>query len=409
MLCQKNSSQYWDHKISFAIIFYFVASAANSTMKMVLPSLTNYWFLISAFWGIAIIYFFIGVLGEVFRRNSKLLIRSYIIFIFLYGFSYIYATFRGEPTSALLRYSAFLTLAWWIPIGVFSASIYDVKILYRTMYKWSFILSGILLIMFFSHKSNASDYASDYNMYFGFSFVLPTLFHLNEWFEKKKVTLLIIALIEVFIIVIYANRGVLLSVVFFVFARIFIGKQISLTKKLLFAVILSATILILSIYFFEITIKAIGLLESLGLKSRSLGMMLNGTMLSDSSNRDIIWNNSIKLIFEKPLLGWGLGGEFVQLFRMEGGSVIDGSFTPHNSFLQNMVNFGVLGGIFVSILFIKPYLKLNNLSQSDNYSLLLIFSSMVLPCFFTASGLFVKPAAAIMYYLFYHKYNKKTI
>ena len=127
-----------------------------------------------------------------------------------------------------------------------------------------------------------------------------------------------------------------------------------------------------------------------------------------ATNRDIIWEDSKKMIEERPILGWGLGGEFYRLARVEGGENIDNSFTPHNGVMQNLVNFGVVGGLIATIIFIIPYIKLGRIKTQYNQTLILIFGSSIAAIFYSASGFFTNPSAAIFIYLyFFHK--KMTI
>ena len=115
------------------------------------------------------------------------------------------------------------------------------------------------------------------------------------------------------------------------------------------------------------------------------------------------------MIFERPVLGWGLGGEFYRLADYEGAIKVDNSFTPHNGVLQNMVNFGVFIGTIVSLLIIIPYFKIKRIKNIYYHDLVLIFGSAIVAIFYSASGFFTNPMVAIFLYLSYFSCQSKKI
>jgi len=77
---------------------------------------------------------------------------------------------------------------------------------------------------------------------------------------------------------------------------------------------------------------------------------------SDFMNRTINWEAAINLIKEKPLLGYGVGGYFIEGYSRLGDAVY-----PHNLFLELLSETGVIGTTiilgYVLILFIIRNLK----------------------------------------------------
>lgn len=394
--------QLWDRRISMACVSYFVMGVLNSTIKIVLPEypITQYMSLIA---GCVIIFSLIYSIKIVIKRSSNILYGSYFIFLYLYLLSFILILSRGEPIGYMIRGSAFLTLCWWIPVGVYATSVFDKSILYSFFLKASYSILILLAIMFLLHPNNIYG-ETGYNMFFGNNLVIPLLFHLNELIKSKHHKYFILVILELFMMLAYANRGCWIPVLFFLFYTYLINHRLSRAKA--FAVFL--VLIVLFVLCFNVVIDSLfSLMELLGINSRSIEMLMNGAFISDSSNRDIIWNDSMAMIAERPFLGWGLGGEFYHLAMLEGGGVIDSSFHPHNGIIQLFVNFGLLGGIIALLIIIKPFFTIHKIRNTYNRDLCIIWGASFTACFYSASGFFILPNVAIFLYLYY--FNRNSI
>ena len=398
----------YDRKISFYVIFYFIASSCNMAIKNILPIPETLWGVLSMMWGAAIVFFMLRSINEVWRRNSVLLYRSYIVFGFLFMISIALTAFRGEPINMILRDSLFVNYAWWIPVGVYAASVYDKRVLYDTMFKGSFIISIVLLVYF--HLGRVAMTLEDANMYsmtFGFAFILPIILHVSRLFEKFNIWLFLFVLLEVFTLLVFANRGVVLSLVFYL-----TYKFVSISRRSITSFIIIAAMILGSIFFFVASDNLLGsinsVLEANNMSSRTLSMLASDNIADDSGRSDI-WSTCFKMIEEKPILGWGLGGEYYHLAILRGAfasSITSSAYSPHNGIIQAFLNFGIIGGLIVFGLFLRPLFKLKQIRDSTTRELILIVGSAALiPCLISADGLFYKPELAIYLYLFY-EYGK---
>ncbi|GCB34727.1 hypothetical protein KGMB02408_16720 [Bacteroides faecalis] len=246
-----------------------------------------------------------------------------------------------------------------------------------------------------------------YNMFFGFNFVIPTLFHLNEFFQKKNLGYFILIVIDLLLIIVYANRGALLPVFFFIVYKYFFDSKFTLSKVGLS--ILFCLSIVTFVFLGDLFLNSVALvLDDLGIQSRTLLMMLNGSV-TDSTGRNDIWNECFNMIAEKPFWGWGMGGEYYRLAASaENVDVIDNSYHPHNSLIQHFVYFGVIGGLLVNLIFIYPFFKFKSISDKYRRNLVIIFAAVaIIPSFISASNMFIKPAVAIFLYLFYKEYRIK--
>lgn len=395
-----NKTEERDYRLSVGCVLYYLMSVLNATVKTILPD-SGIVSILSPLTGAVILLGFLQCLPAALRRNKNKLFFSYALFIGIYAVSYGLITLRGEPTDVMLSGSAFLTLAWWIPLGVFACSVYDKRVLYEVFLKASYFILLLLTLMFLYHPLSENGVAA-YNMFFGFNMLLPTLFHINELFKRKKFIFFLLVFIEFMMILIYANRGCLLPIAFIVIYKlIFENRKRAETLLPLILVVVVA----IALMWEQILDGLASLLEGFGLSSRTLWYIMSGE-LTDGSGRDEIWKHSIEMIKERPILGWGLGGEFYHLAALDGAARVDNSATPHNGVLQNLVNFGVFFGAIATIIIVRPYFRLRRIKDAYYHDLVLIFGSAFVAIFYSASGFFTNPMVALFLYLAYS--YKKT-
>lgn len=392
-----NNSEIEDIRLSWASTVFFIGSALNSTLKSVsfVPgAIIQYSSLIT---GVVILSFFIANFGVVKRRNNSLLIKLYFVFFVVYFISAFLITLRGEPLNVMLRYNAFITFLWWIPTGVCACSVCDRKILYSIWLKASYIIAFICFILFFFHNPSDNESLGEYNMSFGIYLIVPLLFHISNFIEKKKFYLLALPIIEVLGLLVYANRGVLLSLVFFVVYKFAFESKNKIKK------ILSFIFLIVCIIGFSASLQSMAsFLVNLGIESRTLWMLSEG-VISDTTGREEIWKTCFEMIKMRPILGWGLGGENYYLAFSENGSLVDdvNTYTSHNGIIQNFVSFGVIIGLIVNLIILIPFFHLNKKEKYYHELLLIFASASVIPSCISASGFFIKPGVAIFLLLYY--------
>ena len=403
------SDVYWDYRLSWATTAFFIGSVANASLKTVLSIPESLWGLMSAFFGVGILLSFALNFKEMLRRSSTIFLHSMIVFLLIYLLSAILILFRGEPLNQMVYGTAFLTFAWWIPVGVYAISVKNKSILYEVWVKASYIISFFAIMMYFFHIPNDnSSGGTEYNMAFGFYIILPLLIHINEFIRKKRFFLICLVLFEFFTVVIYANRGIYLSLFFFGIYK-FAFESGNRLRKFISIIFLVVFIVLMLSSIETIAKNLILVMDSFGLHSRSVEMLASG-VISDTSGRDELWGICYKMIEQKPILGWGLGGEYYTIGKNMG--VIPELVTaegcnPHNGIIQNFVCFGLLGGIIVNMLLLKPIFFLSKF-RGCNHDLVLIFlSASTIPITISSAGFFIKPAVAFAVYLYYYRNHLK--
>lgn len=402
-------SSYWDERLSWASVLFFICDAANATVKMVLPIPESLWGAVSAAFGMAIILGYAINFKEMLRRSSKIFWRVFSIFIAIYTLSAVICTIGGYPITLLLKSNALATLLWWIPSGVFASSVKDKSILYNVWIKSSYVISAICIALFFFHSPNEEQGSVEYSMSFGLKIILPLLIQMNDFVRNKRIWLLLFILFQIGLILIYANRGPLLSIIFFCIYKFAFESESRFRKIISFFVLGLAVIIMLS-SLQAIAESAISILNIFGFESRTLDLIAAG-IGDKTSGRDGIWEICWKMIQEKPVLGWGLGGEYYRIGADISGTpvaeVTAEGHNPHNGIVQNFVCFGIFGGLISTFIVLFPLLHLKRYKDVHLHDLLVIFAAAsVIPLCISGCGFFIKPGVAIFLFLFYNSSRK---
>ena len=399
--------------MSYALVGYFIAIAANSSLKTAFGlEESSAGTLISLITFGAMALLIIRAMLIVLKRNSSLLIRLYAIFGFVFILSFIINSIDNRPLNLIINYNLFWNFCLWIPLGCIAASIKDVGVLYRTLVSFSFIISFFLLLTFFKNSGTTTENGSEkYDMTFGFAMALPTLLHFNEFKKRKVLVFLLLGILEFGAMILYGNRGALLPIIFYFVISFFHSNAKSHYKILSVLLVLFLGIL-LFIFFDRIILWLVSFMQSHAIEhSRTLNMLIEDN-LSDESGRDLLRTISFDMILEKPILGWGFGGEYYEIaYRYSGvmSGHIDQSFNSHNGILQNLVNFGLLGGIISSYFCVRPLFGLRKMASGELYDVYVILCAIaIIPRLVSATGFFINPDAAMILCLYFSKYRRSV-
>lgn len=395
-------SQKQDVKLSRAIMIYFILQDLNFTIKscfsLVDSPISS---LLSIGIGLIIAFVFVKNIKVVLGRSKSIARKSYMLFIAVYLVSCMLSISRGEPFTVILKDSALWTLCFWIPIGLLAYSVSDKRILYNEVYKLSFACSAILLFYFFWNVLaglSMKDGQTDYSMHFSYALVLPLLLHIDRVLNRFSWPLFILFAIELGAILILGSRGTVLCILSYFLIR-FLAEKSSAKQKFRNILLLAVGFLILAVIS-----RNMDALNNIGLSSRILNYADAGEV-TDLSGRDILWAQTFSMISEKPLLGYGLGGEYYTLsvFSYKTGmseDLIISSTSPHNGFMELLVCFGIPLGILISLYILSRIFIVRKVADITirNFAIIL-FSVFVIPSFTVGDGVFVKPGIAFFIYL----------
>lgn len=315
-----------DKRLCIFIGTYILASSLNIAIKTILPIPESIWGLISLSFGAIIIVSLVICLPTLLYRAKNGLILLEVIFLFLYLYSFL----LGYAKTDVLRQEAFWTLAICIPLCQAGCSVANKKILFRSIQLVAFIEYPILCIALLSVRTTGA-----YSMSTSYALVLPILLLIYVFFEERKKIALVFAIVGSLLILTFGARGPLLCIAVYVVIKLFSkkGDFHTIILRLLFVVLIGAVI----IFWKQLMLKIQSFLSLNQISSYGLQRLISGTF-SETSGRNELWQYYFNLLKEKPITGYGILGGWISL--AEG---------PHNTLLEILLAFGVVGGSIVSI------------------------------------------------------------
>lgn len=188
--------------------------------------------------------------------------------------------------------------------------------------------------------SRGQEYASSYNMNYGYTLLLFVCCFLYCALEQKKLRYLLLAGAGMFMILCGGSRGPMLDVGIFLALYWLIRLRRSRCKTLYLLGTAVAGVTAAELY--RPALRMIhGLTDRAGLHSRTLEMMLAGTV-AQNNGRDVFWEASFNMLRENPLGYGAMGARHVLC-----GIHIVGH--PHNVLIELLIEYGVAGGSVIII------------------------------------------------------------
>lgn len=298
----------------------------------------------------------------------------FVIFALAYAISYSFVEenrrymfsqwtdFASNPLYLLFVYS--------LPGYVFMRYITDYDRLYETCYIFSLIVvfcslgSFVLMIL----RNAQPEYMSfSYNLLFG------TIFTSVYFFKKKKALPLIATIIGIVLIFLAGARGPLACYIVSLVICFLLSKT-TVTKKTVIVVLLISAGLFIMVLWDQVILSLKNAVDSIGISSRTIDLLLSGDFFSDSSRGEI----QQKIVEAFTLFGSGLYGD----------RVIGENHYAHNLFIELISQWGYLIGTLIiaalSLLIYKGF-------RAKNPSLLMLiiafFSASVVKLMFSESYL----------------------
>lgn len=224
----------------------------------------------------------------ILKRKGKTFVEFYLFIVVIYLIDYLFF-----PDT--IKYWHENGLRFLIPICIPTLfcilSLRKVEYFYVAIKQICYLTAICGLI--FGVRLVTGDYSSEetYFMNFGFLLLLPIITFMleNTWYS------ILLSIIFLLFVIVFGSRGPLIAVAVFTIYFIFRKK-----KFLLLTIVISLAIIGYSTF--------AAYLESMGLSSRTILMILDGEMMNDTG-RDEIQSDIFKGITEHPFLGNGLFGD----------------------------------------------------------------------------------------------------
>lgn len=241
------------------------------------------------------------------------------------------------------------------------------------------------------HSANVDDAVSIMGLSYSIlPIVVAGIMHRIYYKELNNFVLnccFLIDIIYLFVLVIYSNRGAVLSLMIFM-AFLYIKKPSEhkhdkyMTLKIVLILLLS---FLIASYLFEILAVIMALIEKLGLKLAFLEKLMRLNKAADISNgRDVITEYVIANILQSPIIGHGIA-----TITHNSHGVID---YPHNFILQLLYDGGII--MFIPIIWpITKAIKYSFYGKNFNYSILMMFFIVIcIPKMLFSMNMWTTPA-----------------
>jgi O-antigen ligase len=312
---------------SFTTVLFVVSIYLSTSLAIILSGLLGLFWLLSAQF---------MVLPDTLKKNPVAAWSLLLFLCFTFGLCYSSATF-SEAFSILMKYRELL----FIPV---LCSFLTTE-RYRCWVWKAFVVASVLILLI------------SYLMYFGildlnklgdpsfksrithsicisfFAFFCAHKVYDGKHYAKLYWILFILGVYNLFFIV-EGRTGQLIAVLLVVL----FGMQRFTKKVLLLTVLIMAMLLALFLTFSD---KATRINEGLASTQAYLQAHPEKTEFS-MGQRFTFWRYSLKLIAEKPLLGYGTGS-FTKEYQRVAGNELFVTKNPHNEFLMIGVQLGLLG------------------------------------------------------------------
>ncbi len=272
-----------------------------------------------------------------------------------------------------------------LPAAICVHLIYDYDRFYTGLIRTAIFISSVntlFLLSFFLGNYGGAEYSMGYSQ----ALVFPTNVLISFYFknDRKKLTKLVYLVLiatNVLSIIVFGSRGAIVSIVFFTIVLFIKSDNYDFNKKVQRIILILVSLLILFVLSKQILQFGIGILNKIGMSSRTLELLVSRGFLADNGRMDI-WRVIIDKIKDSPFAIRGINAD--QLLQT---GFYHNSNYAHNLFLELIYSFGILIGGILSVWFINKFIKtLRTNVQKDQEMIRCLFMSSFFPiCIWSGS------------------------
>lgn len=343
-----------------------------------------------------IVYFFLFIifLLYLFVTRFKINKKIYIFLIFLILFIILDFILRGSSFEFYLNFLSTFLIISMPAILIFSNEFNKYFFKYLNKYNYFAFIMIVLNILINSRE--------DY-LRLGYALSLVVIVLLSDLFNKKKLIDLVFFSLGFLIMIFIGARGTFL-VLFISIILLFISRTYVLKKSRLIRLMI-VSLFLLPLIFLDVA----SLLNTFFQNSRItyyINILFSGNYDIFFGARQEIYLQSIEYFIQSPIFGNGL--EFFVL-----NSSTQRITYIHNIFFQILVEFGIVGFIFL-ILFLLRFLKtVKNLIKKDyqKHTFVLLLFSLSIGRLLVSSDFWIRPDFWIIVsiVLFWENRNEKYV
>lgn len=307
-----------------------------------------------------VVYILLFVLSYKKERIKKIRLTDLLIllfFIFEISLTYIFY----PENSLYIRRDLFKNIIPCIPFFLIGLTIcLNIKTLNIVRYcSLLAILVTVLYLIFYIKTGRAlgGSHGENYSMYSSYILLPNTLITIDWSLCTKNIKIKLFALLGIIYAFMMGTRGPI--VIIFGFVIIYILLRAKVRTRIKVYILAFTLILILKLTnLFNIFLNILAeILERYNLSTRVLDFLIKGKMISHTSGRTLIYSRLIELLKAKPLLGYGIYGEYP--FGYLAGA--------HNVYLQVIFNFGCIIGLILILGYTYVFIRALKKSRYSSY------------------------------------------
>ena len=340
--CNKGLFFHFNNPTNIALVFYLVHITAYDTLRNVNPLFS----LLATMGNYVFLLLIVNALPVIVRSFTK----SVVVAVFLFAILEI-VSLMIAPNEAIHFVMLSALFRFGLPCFLIGISIQDIDDLIRKLHIASIIILLCIGLSVFVFKSN-SLLSSAYSQDMGYEALIPFVIFLGYLINKRTVIDIVGVVISIIFVIMSGARGPLLCLLLSFIVVIMLYTQASIKKLVILAGVGAVGVVALYVWFQPIVKTLISLFDSYGVSTRILYGLLNNDLSDDAMRgklRAFAWEyakyhlaggtgfvNDRQLIYQSLLVGVanGASGTYV-----------------HNFFLELMMQFGLVPGLTLSIVF----------------------------------------------------------
>lgn len=236
---------------------------------------------------------------------------------------------------------------------LFAIAIRDIEDMYRRLVSASYIIVVVAFLgMVVFHTVVTS--SESYNQEFGYILLVPMSLFFCRWIREKKLRDIALVILSLLLMLSSGSRGPLFCAIVSVALSFFLLQEVRTAKDVFAIVFLVISLLCLFIWYRPIVLAVSNLMEQFGVSTRVFNKLLEGDISNDNSRVDLR-NFAISYIKNHWFFGTGFANDRILIYKNVWFSKtqnVYGSYC-HNFFLELMMQFGLIPGLVLSIVFCK--------------------------------------------------------
>ena len=328
-----------DDKLSLTLSLELLLPAVKFCFVQSIPGLYVYNGVANLIISLILLVFILPSMIVVYKRNRQKIILFFLfLLVFIVGNCVLFPNNIGNIEEHIFRIFSVSFICFTI---AYSLNRYDYLYAYLLKFAYIIIIAAFFMLVSTSIFGIVGAADTEYNMSLSYYCLVPILILIYKLFDSYNVKDILFLMVGVLVLFGMGSRGVFVGIILFIL--IYNLKDKHKTKKFYITMFTIISLLILILLNLEtIVLLLIEFFEKIGIKSRTLLLLLHGNITSPS-NRDVIISEMIEIINSNPFFGIGFLGD------LRSHNIIVESLVFYGVILGSVFNFGVIVLIFNTI------------------------------------------------------------